>query len=96
MSNTIQVQPQGNLAQQEPVFTTSSILGLITGIASYAVAKGWFDAADEAFLIGLAPTVAGVVAGLIARQFVTPTAKAEKAIEMAKAQDPQTGRTPVL
>jgi hypothetical protein len=96
VANEIQVPGQGNALQQEPVLSAASIVGLITGIVSYAVAKGWFDAADEALLIGLAPTIAGVVIGVVARRWVTPTAKAEKAIDLAKAADPVTGQTPVL
>ena len=93
---SVKIGPVGNYAEREPVVTTASLLGLLTGIISYAVAKGWFDAADEAFLIGLAPTVAGLVAGLIARQFVTPNAKADMAVDVAYLSNPRTDSKPEL
>jgi hypothetical protein len=92
----VKIGPVGNKAQQEPVVTTTSILGLVTGIVSYFVAKGWFDAADEAFLIGLAPLVAGILAGLIARRFAVPTAKADRAVEVAWESNPATDAKPAL
>lgn len=92
----VQIAPVGNYAQREPVFTTASVVGLITGIVSYAVAKGWFDAADEAFFIAMAPVIAGVVIGLVGRLFATPTKKANVAIDVAYESNPAIEARPTL
>ena len=61
------------MIRQEPVLTSSLVIGLVTAFLAMCVSMGWLELSDEqmtAVLGFVSATV--VVAGIIVRQYVTP------------------------
>ncbi len=84
---------------KEPATIVSSLIGLITAVLGLAAAFG-LNISDEQqnAIIGVVIPASAFIAliGPIIRQFVTPTKKAEKAIEDAYTATPGVHKKPTL
>ena len=81
----------------EPVITVATITAAVSAIIALLVAFG-LDLSDDQrnAILGVVAVAAPIIAGALARGYVTPVSKAERSIDTAFAADPDTSAKPTL